>query len=283
MKIVIQGYPGCFHEEAARKYFNGVGLKVLPSDSFDQLARLLEDPDQADLAIMAIENSIAGTILQNYRILREHGFQIVGEVYLRIQHHLMALPGSQASDLTEVQSHFMAINQCRAFLRTQPQLKWVEIEDTALAAKRIQENAWTNTAAIASRTAAELYGLEILAEGIETSKANYTRFFILRRGGDDLRPYTTDADKASIYFRIQHKQGSLLKVLQKVDAYQNNMTKLQSFPVMGNPSEYYFHMDLTFPAQLAFEALLEELEPITQQLFVLGMYKKADIYARQTF
>lgn len=273
-KIIIQGELGCFHEEAAVKYFGHNGHDFVPARSFPDLAVHLDQHPHDHFAIMAIENSIAGSLLQNYRILREHGFRIVGEVYLRIKHHLMAWPGQEIHEIKEVVSHPMALNQCLVYLRDKP-MKMVESEDTALSAKRIAEKRMSGVAAIAGRRAAELYGLEILAEGIETSKVNYTRFFIVQAKGKPVP--NVQVNKASIYLTVVDGRGKLLKVLEAISRHDINLSKLQSYPVLGELNRYYFHLDLEFDDLNEFEKCMSELQGCTDSLEVLGTYQKAEI------
>lgn len=268
-KIAIQGYPGSFHDEVCRIYYGDNG-EAIPADSFDILGKLLATK-QVDGAIMAIENSIAGTILQNYRILREAGFWITGEKYLRIKHNLMAKEGVAISDLKEVHSHPMALNQCLSFLSQYSHVKLVETEDTALSAMEVKNSNRDDIASISSLKAAELYGLNILEEGIETNKTNYTRFFILSK---DRQPLQDDVDKVSIYIRIPDVKGQLLKVLQVIDDHDMNMSKLQSFPVLGKLREYFFHLDIEFDEYENYSRLKADLEKITFEYTELGIYKR---------
>jgi prephenate dehydratase len=278
-KLVVQGFPGSFHDEAARQYFGNNRIELIPAKSFNELALELSKDHSINYAVMAIENSIAGSILQNYRLLREYGFWISGEVYLRISHNLMALPGQKIEDIKEVKSHPMALYQCMDFLNQHKQISLVEAEDTALMAQEIAEQNLRGVAAIGSKLAAQLYGLEILAPEIETSKVNYTRFIIISRDGE----YTSlgNADKASIYLQVSHEKGSLLKVLEKIAHYNINISKLQSFPVLGKMNEYYFHLDLEFDHMSQYENCLEELKEVSSGLNELGIYKKAIIYDHQ--
>jgi len=276
----VQGFPGCFHEEAARKYFGSEELEIYPARTFNDLAQELLDHPMDRIAIIAIENSIAGSLLQNYRIVRENHMRVVGEVYLRIKHNLMLLPGQNISDITEVHSHPMALNQCLDFLKNYPHMKLIESEDTALSAKHIRDNEIKGRAAIASETAAEIYNLDIAASGIETSHVNYTRFFITQ---DASRPLMlTDFNKASIYVRVRHEKGSLMRVLQAVSDNNINLSKLQSYPVLGEVNAYYFHLDLEFEDLDDYELLIEELQNLTLMLEVIGVYKKATIYDHST-
>ena len=272
-KIIIQGYPGAFHEEAAREYFQNEEIEIIPAMTFEIQATKLCRDKNIDYAIMAIENSIAGSLLQNYRLIRENQFRIIGEQYLRIRHNLMALPGQNLEDIKEVISHPMALNQSLKFLKSMNGVRLVETDDTALSAKNISEKKLKNIAAIASKTAAEMYGLEILAAGIETSDINYTRFFIVKKNGI-IPEIKGDENKASIYVKVKHEKGSLMKVLEKIDAYNINMSKLQSYPVLGSMSEYYFHIDLEFETVKQYKNLISKLKEITQKTEELGVYKK---------
>jgi prephenate dehydratase len=268
-KIAIQGYPGSFHDEVCKLYYGDQAI-VVPADSFSILGNMLET-GQVDKAIMAIENSIAGTILQNYRILREAGFWITGEKYLRIKHNLMSNKGVSFDDIREVHSHPMALNQCLKFLSKFDHIKMVETEDTALSAMHVKESKRKELASISSLKAAELYGLEILNEGIETNKTNYTRFFMLSKHRQKL---DAKVDKASIYLRIPDVKGQLLKVLQVIDDHELNMSKLQSFPVLGKLREYFFHIDIEFDQLDQYERLRTELQKFTHEFTELGIYER---------
>jgi len=271
-KVLIQGYPGAFHEEAANEYFE-TKIEVVPAMTFEILADQLANNKEIDFAIMAIENSIAGSLLQNYRLMRENQFLIVGEIYLRIRHNLMAIPGQKIEDIREVISHPMALNQSMKYLKSLDKVRIIEADDTALSAKNISENRILNKAAIASKTAAKLYDLEILAEGIETSNVNYTRFFIIKKNG--IKPSIKgDENKASIYLRVKHEKGSLLKALSDISNCGINMSKLQSYPVLGSMSEYYFHIDLEFKDVIQYQKLINKLKNHTLITEELGVYKK---------
>ena len=276
--IAIQGYRGCFHQEAAAKYFNSNELTVLECDTFNKLGEAISD-EVAPIGIMAIENSIAGSILQNYRILRENNFTIVGEVFLRIVHNLMALPGDNIASIKEASSHPMAIKQCLHFFKQHPHIKLVESIDTALSAKVVSENKLKGFAAIASKTAAQLYDLEILNESIETSKINYTRFFIIQKNEGIINH--DEVNKASIYLRVLDKPGCLLKVLKIIEDQNTNISKLQSYPVLGKVSEYFFHLDLEFVQYDQYKNIMDKLQDVTMELKELGSYKKATVYDSQ--
>ena len=271
-KVAIQGYPGSFHDEVCSQYFDS-SIERVPADSFDILGSLLTN-DEVQHAVMAIENSIAGTILQNYRILREAGFWIRGESYLRIKHNLCVTPGTKMDQIKEVHSHPMALNQCLSFLSHYPSIKLVETEDTALSALQLSKSRRNDIASISSVNAAELYQLDMLAEGIETNKNNYTRFFILSKERQEV---DATADKASIYIRIPDQKGQLLKVLQVIDDHDLNLSKLQSFPVLGAMREYFFHLDIEFDDISQYKQLRNDLQPITRAYTELGIYKRASI------
>lgn len=274
-KIIIQGFPGAFHEEAVIKYFGGKDHQIIPATTFRELAEKLNNGDHETRAMMAIENSIAGSLLQNYRILREYGFVICGEVYLRIRHNLLALPGQNIEDLVEVRSHPMAINQCLNYFRNYPKITLVESDDTALSAKEIADSELKGIGGIASARAAEIYDLEVLASGIETSPFNFTRFFLIEKNsGKDLT--MTDGNKASIYLRVKDEPGQLLLVLEALKEAEMNLSKLQSFPVLGAVGEYYFYLDIEFLDLVVFWSVYNQIKEVTIELQILGIYKKAN-------
>lgn len=279
-KVIVQGFPGCFHEEAAHKYFGQLPLEIVPARTFSDLAHTLVHQPDDHIAIIAIENSIAGSLLQNYRIIRENHLRVIGEVYLRIEHHMMALAGQSIDDIYEVHSHPMALNQCLDFLRNYPQIRLVEKEDTALSAKVIRDENIKGVAAIASKTAAGIYDMNILAEGIETSKINYTRFFITQ---DSTQPLVlADFDKASIYLRVPHQKGSLVKVLQSISDHNINVSKLQSYPVLGEVNTYYFHLDLEFDDLDDYENCIDDLQEVTDMIEIIGLYCRDEIKVSET-
>ncbi len=273
VKVAIQGYAGSFHDEVAQRYFKENYIPF-PADSFDQLAVKISS-GEADYGIMAIENSIAGTILQNYRILREHGFWIRGEAYHRIELHLLTNEVVDMSRLKVVESHPMALNQCLQFLSTLNGIKRVESLDTALSAQSLALKPNKKKAVVASRLAAETYGLHILKESIETHKTNYTRFFIVSKNKEiyDSRK----ANKVSAYIKIPDKKGQLLKVLQKIQDHDLNLSKLQSFPVLGAFREYFFHMDIEFEHLDQYFNLKDDILEVTSEYEELGIYARADI------
>jgi prephenate dehydratase len=270
-KIAIQGFEGCFHQVAAQHYF-GKNTNILPCASFRELVKAAQQEKTCTAAVMAIENSIVGSILPNYSLLQQSHLEISGEIYLTIRQQLLVNPGVQLTDIREVHSHPMALQQCFGFLDNYPHWKLVETEDTALSARQLARHKARHTAAIASKLAADLFHLEVLAPNIHTQKKNYTRFLVLEKKGQGAR--IQSANKASVYFRVSHKKGSLARVLQKIADYDINLSKLQSFPVPGGEWAYYFHADLEFDVPDFFENAMEQIRPITENLQVLGRYKK---------
>jgi prephenate dehydratase len=272
-KVTIQGYEGSFHQEAARKFL-GKNIEVIPCDNFRDVVRIGANKRESDGAVMAIENSIAGSILPNYNLLKKSNLRIIGEVYLQIKQNLMVNHGVTLEDIREVHSHTMALQQCYAYL---DQYKWklVESEDTALSAKHIHQHKSKHIAAIASKLAAEIYGLDIIAPSIQTMKNNYTRFLILQR--EDMAKQVPHADKASVYFVTDHTKGSLAKVLTKMAEDDINLSKLQSFPIPGSDFKYSFHADMEFESSGQFEKVSESLRKITQEYKIYGVYKNGKI------
>jgi len=270
LRSSIQGVPGAFHEIAARSYFRERQLQIVAATTFEELLQQVER-GVSDTALMAIENSLAGSLMHNYTLLEQSGVYITGEVYLRIKQNLMALPGQQLGDLREVQSHPMALAQCAHFLRKHPYLRQVASSDTAESAHRISQDNLPGIAAIASTLAAEMYGLEIIAPGIETNKENYTRFLVLRADQQEL---PIQADKVSICFSVDHAVGSLYKVLAVLAAYNVNLSKIQSTPIVGRPWEYRFFVDCLLEGAIKYTQAIEAIRPITRQLKVLGAYSR---------
>lgn len=275
MKVAIQGTLGSYHHQAAEKYFVNQEIELRQYDSFKKVTKSVHSSD-VDFAVMAIENSIAGTLLPNYSLLTKYDLKIVGEVYLSIQHQLMALPGTLFSEIEEIRSHPMALLQCEKFLEKQQHLRVVESIDTALAAKYIQEKQVRNVAAVASISAAKLYNLEIIKKNIQTIKKNYTRFFILQK--ERLQP--ANFNKASLFFSTQHKSGSLAGILNELSYFTINMEKLQSVPIINKPWQYAFHIDITFDSIDNYNDLKTILKFKTQDLKILGEYTKNNAYSR---
>lgn len=268
LPLAIQGYEGSFHQVAARTFF-GKQVEILPCATFTELIREASDKKVTRGGVMAIENSIAGSILPNYNLLQKSNLFVVGEVYLQIDQHLMVNPGVKLSDIKEVHSHPMAIQQCLGFLNKYP-WKLIETEDTALSAKHIHQRKSKHIAAIAGKLAAELFGLKLIAPNIHDVKHNYTRFLILSQ-----EPVQVEgANKASINFHTDHAKGRLSEVLAIIAKHDINISKLQSFPLAGSQFKYGFHADLEFDSADQFNKLIKKLEGATKYLRVLGVYKK---------
>jgi prephenate dehydratase len=270
-RVAIQGIKASFHEEAAFKFF-GTDIQTVECNSFKETCDKLERND-ADFVVMAIENSIAGSLLPNYTLIRDFGFSVVGEVYLAIQLHLMALPGVKFSDIKTVTSHPIAIRQCVDFFYDYPHIKIVESNDTAACAKRIKDEELTDTMAIANSLAAELYGLNILERRIESNKKNYTRFLILKKERTD---EGKQIDKASICFQVGHKPGSLATVLNIFAEQEVSLTKIQSLPVLGKRNEYYFYVDLQWSNTEKYDRAIRQSLKYTSNFNILGEYQKND-------
>jgi prephenate dehydratase len=269
-KVSIQGFEGSFHQEAARNFF-GKEVEVICCNTFKDVVKIASNKKESDGGVMAIENSIAGSILPNYNLLQKSNLTIIGEVYLQIKQNLLVNPGVQLEDIREVHSHPMAIQQCFGFL-DKYNWKLVETEDTALSAKQIHQHRSKHTAAIASKLAAEIYQLDMIAPNIHTLKNNYTRFLILQREDKPIEIF--GADKASVNFHTDHSKGSLAKVLTKIAEAGINLSKLQSFPIPGSDWRYSFHADLEFDNKEQFYAMIQSIEKITESMKIYGVYKK---------
>ncbi len=269
-RVAIQGYEGSFHQEAARHYF-GPEVAVIACANFRDLIRVASSKKESDGGVMAIENSIAGSILANYNLLQKSNLRITGEIYLQIRQNLLVNPGVRLEDIREVHSHPMAIQQCLDYL-DRYDWKLIETEDTALSAKHVRQHHSKHVAAIASKLAAELFGLRILTPNIHTMKNNYTRFLILQRA-ESTKP-VDQANKASVNFHTDHSRGSLAKVLTAVADGGINLSKLQSFPIPGSDWQYSFHADMEFENLDQFERVIKCMEPITAALKIYGVYKK---------
>ena len=272
-KVSIQGFEGCFHQVAAKQYY-GEGTEVICCSTFKEVIKNTVAGKQSNGGIMAIENSIAGSILPNYNLILKHNVKIVGEVYLQIKQHLLVNRGVKLEDIKEVHSHYMAIQQCDSFL-DKYNWKLVETEDTALSAKHIHQYKNKHAAAIAGKLAADIYDLEIIAPNIHTQKNNYTRFLVLMH--KDVAAAVTAADKASVNFVTGNQKGSLAKVLTVIAAEGINLSKLQSMPIPGSNFKYSFHADMEFENEEEFNKLLIKLKSITEELTVLGIYKNGKV------
>jgi prephenate dehydratase len=270
-RVAIQGIKASFHEEAALKFF-GEDIDTIECNSFKQTCEVLKNKE-ADFVVMAIENSIAGSLLPNYTLLRDYHFNIIGEVYLHIQLNLMALPGVKFEDIVRVESHPIAIRQCDDFFNEHPHLEVAESVDTAACAKRIQDEQLKDIAAIANKLAAQTYGLEIMERRIETNKKNYTRFLILTDSKDLV---IEDANKASISFQVADEPGSLVKVLNVFAEHNINMSKVQSMPVLGKRNQYNFYIDLEFPSKADYDEAVRKILRYTVNFAIMGEYRKND-------
>ncbi len=277
-KIAIQGYPGAFHQIAVNCFHDGNPHEIVPVDTFDQLVEMVEQGKDADGGMMAIENTIAGSLLNNYQLLNNSKLHIAGEVFLRIKQNLMALPGKKIEDLEEVHSHPIAIAQCRQFFKQYPSIKLIDTLDTALSAKLIRDKGLENIGAIASTLAADLYEMDILAESIETNKQNFTRFLALEKGN---APRNSDREnKISICFSLPHEVGSLYKVMGVLVDNEANLTKIQSVPLIGSDFKYLFFIDFEMTKKTHLIQTLGAIRQITLGLKVLGQYQKGNYYDR---
>ena len=268
-KVSIQGYEGSFHQEAARTFF-GRDVEVLPCATFRDVIKAAQNKKETDGGVMAIENSIAGSILPNYTLLQKSNLTIVGEIYLQISQNLMVNPGVALEDIREVHSHYMALQQCLVYL-DQYNWKLVETEDTALSAKQVHQHKSKHIAAIASQLAAELYHLHIVAPNVHTLKNNYTRFLILQR--EETTQPIESANKASVNFHTNHSKGSLAKVLTTIAEGDINLSKLQSFPIPGTDFKYSFHADMEFDHLEQFNHVIDKMRSLTEEIKVYGIYK----------
>lgn len=271
-KVAIQGVKGCFHEQAARQFYRGGGVpEIVECLTFDGLYRSL-DKGEADSAVMAIENTVSGGLLPNFELLRKYDRKIKGEVFLRIQQNLMAMPGQKIEDIREVRTHYMAINQTREFFKDYPWIRLVESEDTAKSAADVAAEGLMGVGAVASTLAAELYGLDILAESIETYKQNFTRFLIM----DDALTVDRDkVNKSSMCFTLSHSPGSLAHVLTILSFYGMNLTRIQSLPIPGQEWQYFFYVDIKFDDYVRYEQALAAVRPLMEDLNILGEYVAA--------
>ncbi|TXI15030.1 MAG: prephenate dehydratase [Pedobacter sp.] len=269
-KVAIQGIKASFHEEAAFKFF-GNDIQTIECNSFKQTCEALKNK-QADFVVMAIENSIAGSLLPNYTLLREYHFAIIGEVYLPIQLHLLALPGVKFEQIKYVQSHPIAIRQCVDFFDEFPHLQIIESNDTAACAKRIRDENLTDTVAIAGGLAASLYELNIMERRIESNKKNYTRFLILANKATEI----FQNNKASLCFQVGNQAGSLAQVLNVFAEQDINLSKIQSMPVLGKRNEYNFYVDVEWNKQENYDIAIRKVLRYTRSFAIMGEYQKND-------
>lgn len=273
-RITIQGEPGCFHEAAASEFFKGEKIETIPCETFTSMFDLLKT-DASLLGIVAIENTIAGSLLQNHELLRQSSLRIIGEYKMYISHVLAALPGQSIDELTEVNSHPMALMQCEQFLLHHPNMKMVEKNDTAGSAKEIAEKHLMGHAAVCGKYAAELYGLNVLEEDIQTNKRNYTRFLILA-DPIEAEAFVKDKpiNKASLVFTLPHTQGSLSKILTIFSFYDINLSKIQSLPIIGREWEYRFYVNLTFDNYMRYRQSIDAVKPLINDFKILGEYNE---------
>lgn len=271
-KIAIQGIKGSFHDIAAHQYFNNDDVELICCDTFEEIFQQMRD-DYSRLGLMAIENTIAGSLLHNYELLRESGMTIIGEHKLHIEHSIMCLPEDDWSTITEVNSHPVALMQCRDFLSSHPEFKVVEAEDTAGAAEMISRKHLRGHAAICHADAAPLYGLKVLEQGIEDNKHNFTRFLLM------CDPWSADkmrdlhhTNKSSIVFTLTHEEGSLSQVLSIFSFYKINLTKIQSLPIIGREWEYMFYVDVSYDDYVRYRQSIEAVRPLLRELKILGEY-----------
>lgn len=272
LRVAIQGVAGCFHDAAAREYFEGQDIETVPCETFNEMFNLLKS-DASMLGILAIENTIAGSLLQNHELLRQSNMTIVGEYKKYISHSIAALPGQSIDDIAEVNSHPMALRQCEQYLQLHPKMKMVETYDTAGSAKMIAENNLVGHAAICGRYAAELYGLNVLEDDIQTNKRNFTRFLVVNDPCNSTEFKNQKAvDKASIAFTLPHSQGSLSAVLVIFSFYGMNLTKIQSLPIIGREWEYRFYVNLTFNDYTRYRQSIDAVRPLISDFKILGEY-----------
>ena len=271
-RIAIQGYKGCFHEQAARLFFGAEPVGIVECDTFAGLFTAMAE-GRADAAVMAIENTVSGGLLHNFELLRQNDVPVKGEVYIRIEQNLMALPGQRLEDIREVRTHYMAINQTRPFFEKHcPWVKLSESEDTAKSAAELAQSGEKGVGAVASALAANLYGLEILAPGIETYKQNFTRFLVLDR---NLEVPEERMDKALLCFTLPHKPGSLAQILTILSFYDMNLTRIQSLPIPGREWQYFFYADIKFNDIVRYRQALSAVRPLIEDFQILGEYQAA--------
>ncbi len=272
-RIAIQGEIGSFHDITAHRYYEGEQMQIVCCSTFEEVfENMKQDPTM--ICIMAIENTIAGSLLHNYELLRESGCTIVGEHKTHISHCLCALPGQKIEELTEVHSHPVALAQCYKYMSRHQNLKMVDDEDTAGSAKWIAENNLKGVAALCHADAAKLYGLEVLENNVEDNPHNFTRFLVLSNPAKaDFLRALNEANKSSIVFSLPHEEGSLSQVLSILSFYRINLTKIQSLPIIGREWEYLFYVDVTYDNLTRYRQSIDAITPLTRDLVILGEYK----------
>ncbi len=275
-RVTIQGVEGCYHEQAARAYFANESVETIPCVNFPSLFEQMSNDDTL-LGIAAIENTIAGSLLQNHELLRSSNLRIIGEHKIRISHVVACLPDDDLDDITEVNSHPIALMQCEKWLSAHPTVKAVECDDTADSARMIARNNLRGHAAICGEYAANLYGLKILEKSIETNRHNFTRFLIMvdeKHADQYIDPQKIN--KASLVFSLSHTQGSLSSVLAILSFYAINLTKIQSLPILGREWEYLFYVDVSFDDYVRFKQSTEAVKPLTNEFKILGEYTESE-------
>ena len=272
-RIAIQGIAGSFHEDAARKYFGDEEIEVVECRSFQNVCELI-DADKVDIAVMAIENSIAGSLLQNYALIRNFHLRIIGEIYIHIQMNLMVLPGVKRKDIREIYSHPVSFLQCNEYLEKYfPNAERRELGDNAKVAKIISTEKINYAAAISNLRSAELYGLQIIDKGVETNKKNYTRFWILSKHGNP----SAGTNKASICFEVGHFYGALARVLNIFAEFKINLNKIQSVPIIGKPNEYTIHVDIEWENPENYDHAIHQVLKCVSSLSILGEYVRGEL------
>lgn len=273
-RVAIQGISASYHDIAARAYFTNEQIEVVPCETFDDVFEMMRQDNQL-LGMVAIENTIAGSLQPNYDRLKESNSMVIGEYKLRISHTLAALKGQSIEDIKEIHSHPIALMQCGDFLDKYPHIKVVERGDTASSAKAIHETQTLAVAAICSKSAAQTYSLDILADGIETNKKNFTRFLVLADSWQsDTMTNHDRINKSSILFALPHEEGSLSKVLIILSCYGINLTKIHSQPIIGRAWEYLFYIDLTFNDYYRYKQAINAILPLTKEFKLLGEYEE---------
>lgn len=272
-KVAIQGIAGSFHEDAARKYFGDEEIEIVECRSFQSVCELV-DTDQVDIAVMAIENSIAGSILQNYSLIRDYHLRVTGETYIHIQMNLMMLPGAKREDVKTIYSHPVAIRQCVEYIEKYfPQARIIENQDTAMSGKILVTDQLTDAAAIGNIRTAEIYGLNVLDSGIETNKKNYTRFWVLSKHANQ----NGGTNKASLAFEVGHYYGALARVLNIFADNEINLNKIQSVPILGKPNEYTIHVDIEYNSEENYEKAIHRILKNVSSFSILGEYVRAEM------
>ena len=272
-RIAIQGIAGSFHEDAAIKYFGDEEIEVVECRSFQNVCEYI-DTDKVDIAVMAIENSIAGSLLQNYALIRDYHLRIIGEIYIHIQMNLMVLPGVKRKDIREIYSHPVSFLQCNEYLEKYfPKADRKELGDNAKVAKIISTEKIDYAAAISNLRSAELYGLQVIDKGIESNKKNYTRFWILSKHGNP----TKGTNKASICFEVGHFYGALASVLNIFAEYKINLNKIQSLPIIGKPNEYTIHVDIEWENPENYDHAIHQVLKFVSSLSILGEYVRGEL------